>query len=163
MKFNETRQAISDGDTMFMKLTSILFILNNCVLTELLIKWNLARCPVLLPCIQPPFRKAIKSERSLDEGIPAKAMAFPGANPEGEVSHLSRLVSDHLRVALEARAPEYWKFSPEAMLLPKVAPRAGPTELAESEWQAEHRFLKTFSPATGFPEDFFFFAPIISF
>lgn len=57
-------------------------------------------------CNQPPLRKAIKSERSLALPIPAKAMALPGAKPEGDFSHLSRLPSVHFKVALAARADE---------------------------------------------------------
>ena len=56
--------------------------------------------------VQPPFRKAIKSERSFALAMPAKAMAFPGAKSAGPFSHLSRLPSVHLRVALAARADE---------------------------------------------------------
>eukprot|EP00355_Strombidium_rassoulzadegani_P000658 CAMPEP_0168614046 /NCGR_PEP_ID=MMETSP0449_2-20121227/3768_1 /TAXON_ID=1082188 /ORGANISM="Strombidium rassoulzadegani, Strain ras09" /LENGTH=58 /DNA_ID=CAMNT_0008654705 /DNA_START=69 /DNA_END=245 /DNA_ORIENTATION=- len=51
-----------------------------------------------------PIRNAIRSALSLGEAIPEKDMAFPGAKPEGLLSHLSRLLADHLRVALEARA-----------------------------------------------------------
>ena len=68
------------------------------------------------------------SARSLGLAIPAKAMAFPGAKPDGEVSHLSRLPSVHLMVALEARAAEYANPSEAAMLVPGSPPRAGPTE-----------------------------------
>ena len=64
------------------------------------------------------------------ESIPAKAMALPGAKPAGFWNHLSRLVSDHLRVALADRAAEYEKPSYEAIEKPATAPRAGPTELA---------------------------------
>jgi len=56
--------------------------------------------------VQPPFRKAIRSERSLALPIPAKAMAFPGAKPAGDFNHLSRLPSVHFSVALAARAEE---------------------------------------------------------
>ena len=38
--------------------------------------------------------------------IPANAMAFPGAKPAGDFSHLSRLPSVHFRVALAANAEE---------------------------------------------------------
>ena len=55
---------------------------------------------------QPPLRKAMMSALSLALPMPAKAMAFPGANPAGEASHLSRLLSVHLTVALEAKAVE---------------------------------------------------------
>ena len=46
------------------------------------------------------------SALSLALPMPAKAMAFPGAKPDGEASHLSRLPSVHLTVALEAKAVE---------------------------------------------------------
>ena len=62
--------------------------------------------------------------------MPAKAIAFPGAKPAGDVSHLSKFASDHFKVALEANAPEYENPSTDAMLLPAAAPSAGPTELA---------------------------------
>jgi len=38
--------------------------------------------------------------------IPAKAMALPGAKPDGDFSHLSRLPSVHFSVALAAKADE---------------------------------------------------------
>jgi hypothetical protein len=38
--------------------------------------------------------------------MPEKAIALPGAKAEGEASHLSRLASDHLRVAFEEREDE---------------------------------------------------------
>ena len=43
---------------------------------------------------------------------------------------MSKFASDHLRVALEDKAPEYENPSTDAMLLPAAAPSAGPTELA---------------------------------
>ena len=55
---------------------------------------------------QPPLRKAIRSARSFALPMPEKAIELPGAKPEGEVSHLSRLASDHLRVAFADRADE---------------------------------------------------------
>ena len=51
-----------------------------------------------------PIRKATKSPLSFADGIPLKAMAFPGAKPDGLLSHLSRLAADHLRVALDESA-----------------------------------------------------------
>lgn len=60
--------------------------------------------------------------------IPENAIALPGANAAGDANHLSRLASDHLRVALAEREEEYAKPSPDAMLLPAAAPSAGPTE-----------------------------------
>ena len=48
----------------------------------------------------------MRSARSLALPIPEKAIELPGAKPEGEVSHLSKLASDHLRVALDDRADE---------------------------------------------------------
>ena len=57
-------------------------------------------------CVQPPFKKAIKSERSFELAMPANAIALPGAKSAGPFSHLSRLPSVHLRVALAARADE---------------------------------------------------------
>ena len=56
--------------------------------------------------VQPPFRNAIRSALSFALEIPAKAMAFPGAKPAGDASHLSKLASDHFRVALDERAEE---------------------------------------------------------
>ena len=38
--------------------------------------------------------------------IPAKAIALPGAKPDGDFSHLSRLPSVHFSVALAAKADE---------------------------------------------------------
>ena len=55
------------------------------------------------------------SARSLGLAMPAKAIALPGAKPEGLFSHLSRFPSVHLIVALDERAPEYAKPSLEAM------------------------------------------------
>ena len=46
------------------------------------------------------------SALSLGFEIPANAIALPGAKPEGEANHLSRLPSVHLMVAFEARAAE---------------------------------------------------------
>ena len=80
--------------------------------------------------VQPPFKKAIKSARSFALPIPENAIAFPGAKAAGDVNHLSKLASDHLRVALAESADEYEKPSPEAILLPAAAPSAGPTECA---------------------------------
>ncbi len=57
--------------------------------------------------LHPPFRYAIKSARSFYEGIPEKAIALPGAKPDGDVSHLSRLESVHLIVAFAESALEY--------------------------------------------------------
>ena len=79
---------------------------------------------------QPPFRYAIKSERSFCEPIPANAIPLPGAKLAGDASHLSKFASDHLRVAFDDKAPEYENPSTDAILLPATAPRAGPTELA---------------------------------
>jgi len=50
---------------------------------------------------QPPFKYAIKSARSFAEERPAKAIALPGAKPEGLVNHLSKLLSVHLSVAFD--------------------------------------------------------------
>jgi len=70
--------------------------------------------------------------------MPAKAIAFPGAKPDGLLSHLSRLPSVHLIVALEDRAPEYAKPSLAAMFCPGRPPRAGPTECdCEKEHESE--------------------------
>ena len=52
------------------------------------------------------MRKAIKSDLSLADGIPANAMALPGANADGFASHLSRLAADHFHVALDDKAEE---------------------------------------------------------
>ena len=49
---------------------------------------------------------AMTSALSFLSAIPAKAIALPGAKAAGLVSHLSRLASVHLTVALEDRAPE---------------------------------------------------------
>ena len=70
----------------------------------------------------------MRSARSFAFPIPAKAIAFPGANLEGLVSHLSSIPSDHLRVAFADRAEEYAKPSEDAMFYPGSPPRAGPTE-----------------------------------
>mgnify|MGYP000645402585 FL=1 len=48
-----------------------------------------------------PMRYAIKSALSLTDGMPEKAIAFPGAKSEGALSHLSKLAADHLRVAFD--------------------------------------------------------------
>ena len=48
----------------------------------------------------------MRSALSLALEMPAKAIALPGAKPDGEASHLSRLASDHLSVALDERADE---------------------------------------------------------
>ena len=53
-----------------------------------------------------PLKNEMRSALSLEDGIPLKAIALPGANPEGLVNHLLRLPSDHLRVALDDKAPE---------------------------------------------------------
>jgi hypothetical protein len=74
------------------------------------------------------LRKAIRSALSFALPMPEKAIELPGANPAGDVSHLSRLASDHLRVALADSADEYAKPSADAMLFPAAAPRPGPTE-----------------------------------
>ena len=50
------------------------------------------------------MRKAIRSPLSFTDGIPLKAMAFPGAKPAGLLSHLSRLAADHFNVALDDKA-----------------------------------------------------------
>ena len=52
------------------------------------------------------MRNAIRSLLSLTDGIPEKAMAFPGANPEGDFNHLSKLAADHFKVALDERDEE---------------------------------------------------------
>ena len=69
----------------------------------------------LLLKVQPPLRYAIMSARSLGLASPANAMALPGANPDGDLSHLSRLPSVHLTVALVYRAFEYAYPSEAAM------------------------------------------------
>ena len=63
------------------------------------------------------------------DGIPAKAIAFPGAKLLGDFSHLSKLPGDHLRVALDDKAPEYEKPSFEAMFTPPIPPSDGPVAL----------------------------------
>ena len=68
------------------------------------------------------------SARSLGLAMPAKAIAFPGAKPDGLLSHLSRLPSVHLIVALDESAPEYANPSLDAMFYPGRPPSAGPTE-----------------------------------
>ena len=62
---------------------------------------------IFVAIYQPPLRNAIRSARSFAAPIPEKAMEVPGANPDGEASHLSRLASDHLRVAFAESADEY--------------------------------------------------------
>ena len=47
------------------------------------------------------MRYAIKSALSLTDGMPEKAIAFPGAKSAGALSHLSKLAADHLRVAFD--------------------------------------------------------------
>ena len=39
------------------------------------------------------------SDLSLELAIPAKAIALPGAKSAGDLSHLSKLPSDHFNVA----------------------------------------------------------------
>ena len=56
--------------------------------------------------VQPPFKKAIKSERSFSEVRPEKAIALPGAKLAGLANHLSKLLSVHLRVAFAESAEE---------------------------------------------------------
>ena len=73
---------------------------------------------------------AIISYLSLALGMPANAMAFPGAKPFGLFSHLSKLAGDHLSVALLDNAAEYANASLEAILFPTSAPKAGPVEFA---------------------------------
>ena len=73
---------------------------------------------------------AIISYLSLALGIPAKAIVVPGTNPDGFVNHLLRLPGVHFNVALLDKAAEYEKASLEAMLVPTMAPNAGPVELA---------------------------------
>lgn len=70
------------------------------------------------------------SARSLGLASPANAMALPGAKPDGDLSHLSRLPSVHLTVALVYRAFEYAYPSEDAMFWPGRPPSAGPTEWA---------------------------------
>ena len=53
-----------------------------------------------------PMRNATRSPLSLAEGIPAKAIALPGAKAAGDFNHLSRLAADHFIVALAERADE---------------------------------------------------------
>ena len=56
--------------------------------------------------ITQPMRNATRSPLSFAEGIPAKAIALPGANAAGDFNHLSRLAADHFIVALADRADE---------------------------------------------------------
>ena len=56
--------------------------------------------------VQPPLRKATRSDLSLALAIPAKAMELPGAKSAGPLSHLSRFPSVHLSVAFAASADE---------------------------------------------------------
>jgi len=53
-----------------------------------------------------PIRYAVRFFLSSAEGIPLKAIALPGANAAGDLSHLSKLAADHLRVAFEDKAEE---------------------------------------------------------
>ena len=62
-----------------------------------------------------PIKNATKSDRSLADEIPAKAIALPGAKPAGALSHLSKLPADHFKVAFDDKAPEYENPSLEAM------------------------------------------------
>ena len=55
---------------------------------------------------QPPFKNATKSLLSFELGIPAKAIEFPGAKSAGDLSHLSKLPSDHFNVAFACNADE---------------------------------------------------------
>ena len=48
----------------------------------------------------------MRSARSGAEGIPLKAIAFPGANPAGDFNHLSKFAADHFMVAFDERADE---------------------------------------------------------
>ena len=52
------------------------------------------------------IRNDTRSALSFADGIPEKAMAFPGANAEGLVNHLSRFDADHFHVALDDSAEE---------------------------------------------------------
>ena len=47
--------------------------------------------------------------------MPENAIALPGANDDGDVSHLSRFASVHLTVAFADKALEYEKPSLAAM------------------------------------------------
>ena len=53
-----------------------------------------------------PIRKATRSPLSFEDGIPAKAMALPGAKDEGDFNHLSKLPADHFMVAFADKADE---------------------------------------------------------
>ena len=79
--------------------------------------------------IAQPIKNATKSALSLPDGIPAKAIAFPGANLAGDISHLSKFAADHFNVAFDDKAPEYENPSLEAMFPPPIPPRAGPVAL----------------------------------
>ena len=68
----------------------------------------------------------MRSLLSFYDAIPLNAMALPGAKPDGDVNHLFKLASDHLRVAFDERAAEYGKPSPEAIISPPIPPSAGP-------------------------------------
>ena len=48
----------------------------------------------------------MRSALSLIDGIPAKAMAFPGAKSAGAFSHLSKLAADYFKVAFDDRDEE---------------------------------------------------------
>ena len=56
-------------------------------------------------CVQ-PIKNATRSALSFADGIPEKAIAFPGANAPGLVNHLSRFDADHFHVALDDSAEE---------------------------------------------------------
>ena len=51
-------------------------------------------------------RYATRSSLSLTDGMPEKAIAFPGAKAAGDLSHLLKLAADHFIVALDDRADE---------------------------------------------------------
>ena len=70
----------------------------------------------------------MRSALSFTDGIPEKAIAFPGAKSAGAFSHLSKLAADHFKVALDDRDEEYENPSEEAILDPPIPPRAGPVE-----------------------------------
>ena len=48
----------------------------------------------------------MRSALSFTDGIPEKAIAFPGAKSAGAFSHLSKLAADHFKVALDDRDEE---------------------------------------------------------
>ena len=82
-----------------------------CIIVHLLL---ILTCAIISPaffafsvfCVQPPLRNATKSDLSFPLEIPANAIALPGAKSAGDLSHLSRFPSLHLRVALAASADE---------------------------------------------------------